>query len=76
MGRDMQWHGARLPGSATTYKFFRYHDRNPSVFWLSNLANTVVDNIAGGSDGYGITFDFAGKDLPAGATSNTQLRQQ
>ncbi|MCA8949730.1 MAG: hypothetical protein KDE27_09520 [Planctomycetes bacterium] len=69
-GRDMSWSGARLPAGQTTYKFFRYHDRNPTVFWLSHLANTVRDNIAAGSDGYGFAFDFAGLDLPSNATSN------
>ncbi|MBL8897296.1 MAG: G8 domain-containing protein [Planctomycetes bacterium] len=61
LGQTMFWGNAGTSYAETitgsTYTFFRYHDMNPAVFWISNMANIVTDNVAAGSDAYGFTFD-------------------
>jgi len=57
LGEAITWSGATF--TAFGGQFFRYHDRTPAVFWISNYANEYVDNVAAGSEGYGFTFDMA-----------------
>ncbi|MCA8950549.1 MAG: right-handed parallel beta-helix repeat-containing protein [Planctomycetes bacterium] len=65
LGSAMTWPGASTLPPGAAFKFFRYHDQNPAVFWISNYANSFVGNVALGSEAYGFAFDMAIKDFDA-----------
>lgn len=75
LGRALYWGNATASFAETvtssTYKFFKYHDQTPSVFWMANYANQLQGNVAAGSEGYGFVYDM--QDLDYDASGNGDL---
>ena len=58
--------------------------RNPAGFWITNPANSVINNVAAGGDGTGIWFIYPDEPLPPsrefkvmepGEASRTMIKQ-